>query len=158
MPTSTFDEMVLITDPKVINRLVNSLLHDKPRKIETQYFTPEYEEKVRKTKKLHLNSVTNYQKILRQNENNKNRGRGYASPSSSVSFIITAIISSLLTIKKTLTRTFNYFITRRPIGRLYLWLVLRVATLPHWHFVVIAGFMLFATLLFHFRQLNNIIA
>ena len=45
MPTSSFDKSVVITEEDAIERLVNSLLHDKPRIIENKYLTPEAEEK-----------------------------------------------------------------------------------------------------------------
>ena len=45
MPTSSFDKEVVITDPEAIDRLVNSLLYDEPRKIEKKYLTPEARER-----------------------------------------------------------------------------------------------------------------
>lgn len=47
MATSSFDKNVVITDPEAINRLVNSLLNDEPRKIERKWLTPESEERGR---------------------------------------------------------------------------------------------------------------
>lgn len=45
MPTSSFDKSVVITEEDAIERLVNSLLYDKPRVIENKYLTPESEER-----------------------------------------------------------------------------------------------------------------
>lgn len=46
MPTSSFDKEVIITEPEAIERLVNSLLYDEPRKPpETDYLSEENQAK-----------------------------------------------------------------------------------------------------------------
>ena len=47
MATSSFNKNIVITEPKAIKRLVNSLLHDEPKKIETRWLDQESEERGR---------------------------------------------------------------------------------------------------------------
>ncbi|HVI43077.1 MAG TPA: hypothetical protein VM577_20915 [Anaerovoracaceae bacterium] len=48
MATSSFDKNIVITEPEAINRLVNSLLNDEPKEIDTKWLDQESEERGRK--------------------------------------------------------------------------------------------------------------
>ncbi len=67
MPTSSFDKSIVITEEDAIERLVNSLLHDKPRVIEDKYLTPKSEERGKKILRVFM------EKRRKENEEMENK-------------------------------------------------------------------------------------